>query len=139
MRKTFADARAYQSIKVADVDVGCSPTRLPDFKKAYVDDGSKVVNPDARMSWSDKGLSLSVVSPAPYKLGKDIWDSDSFELFVAPGDDKPVNLYQFGLFVLMVPDAAFINLRLLCNRNFVGSDKLKTRDNTHCQRITLCN
>ena len=97
MRKTFADARAYQSIKVADVDVGCSPTRLPDFKKAYVDDGSKVVNPDAKMSWSDEGLSLSVVSPAPYKLGKDIWDSDSFELFIAPGDDKPVNLYQFAV------------------------------------------
>ena len=32
-----------------------------------------------------------------YKLGKDIWDSDSFELFIAPGDAKPVNLYQFAI------------------------------------------
>lgn len=97
LRKTFVDARAYQSIKIADFALRREPSKLPDFKKAYVDDGSKVVNPDARMSWSDKGLSLSVVSPAPYKLGKDIWDSDSFELFIAPGDAKPVNLYQFAV------------------------------------------
>ena len=97
MRRTFTTARAYHAIKVVDVEIGSEPTRLPDFKKAYLDDGTKVVNPDARMSWDEKGLKLSIVSPAPYKLGKDIWDSDCIELFLATGDSKPLNLYQFAV------------------------------------------
>lgn len=94
-RKTFANAEAYRSIHVKSFGVGRSPTRLPPFHKAYLDDGKKVVSPDADMHWSDKGLTLSVRSPAPFKKGTHLWDADSFELFVAPGDEKPVNLYQF--------------------------------------------
>ncbi len=97
MRKTFATARAYHSIKVINVEIGREQSRLPDFKKAYLDDGTKVVNPDARMSWSEKGLTLTVVSPQPYKLGREIWDGDCIEFFLATGDSKPINLYQFAV------------------------------------------
>ena len=95
-RKCFADARAYQGIRIGLFDIGRAPTKLPAFRKAYLDDGTRVVSPDAWLSWNERGLTLKLRSPAPFKVGTDLWDGDTFEFFLAPGE-KPTNLYQFAL------------------------------------------
>ena len=95
-RRTFSAALAYQGIRIRSFDIKRGNSRPPSFHNAYLDDGKKVVQPWAAFRQEENGLKLIVRSPAPYKKEEHLWNGDSFELFIAPGDDKPVNLYQFA-------------------------------------------
>jgi hypothetical protein len=113
-KKLLLDILAYQHMKTPDIDVMRAETPVtldgnpneeawnvahsPKFKQAFVGADTKVVSPDCRLVWDKKGLYLGIKSPAPYKLGKGMWDGDSFELMIAGGNPlKPASLYQFVL------------------------------------------
>ena len=112
-RRVLPDILAYQRITVPNAsaasaagpivvdgvpnEASWTAAKPPKFHRAFAG-GGDVVSPDCRLLWDDKGLYLSVDSPAPYKPGKGLWDGDSFEFMVAGGDpDRPANLYQFVL------------------------------------------
>ena len=111
-RRLLPDILAYQHMKTPDIDVmrangtievdgtpdepAWNAAHPPRFRQAFAGGGVEVVSPDCRLLWDKKGLYLGIKSPAPYRLGKGMWDGDSFELVVAGGNPaKPASLYQF--------------------------------------------
>ena len=101
LRKTFADARAFQSLRYPEFTVGRSPTRLPPFGEAFLGGAMKGPAPEATLRWDEKGIALDFRSPAPYTHGRrdsrdgGLFSGDGFELFLMPGNPGR-NLYQFA-------------------------------------------
>ena len=94
-RKTFADARGYQALTCPTFAVKRGFTRGPAFGKGFLG-GEVKVNPVAEIKWGEEGITLRFESPAPYKKAAHLFDGDSLEFFLAPGEE-PANLYQFVL------------------------------------------